>query len=124
MKNVVTVLYAMVVSAVCLAQAGNDPKFVVMREKLDSIVIPRAEFREANIGDVVQFLNAMSKQHDPKKKGVDIDLMDTGNASKITLSLQGASLHKILRRVGEMAGLSVDVEADGVALRRPREVGQ
>ncbi len=96
---------------------GDAP--TAMTEKLDSIIIPKVSFKEMEVGTVVQFLQLVSKKHDPEETGVPIDLMDVNNQAKITLTTEGASLHKILRRVSEMAGLSLDVEKDGVVLRKP-----
>jgi len=121
MKKVVAAICAMVLAGVCLAQENAHPKVAALTKKLDSITIPTAEFRGANVADVVQFLTAVAKENDPDKAGVNIVLMDKENKSKVTLTLQKASLHKILKLVGEMAGLSVDVEEDAVVLRKPKD---
>ena len=122
MKTVVITLCTVVLAAMCFAQETNNPKIAALTKKLDSIIIPEVQFREANVADVVQFLTTAAKEYDAADKtGVNIVLMDKANNSKVTLALQKVSVHKILKLTAEMAGLSVDVEDDGVVLRKPKE---
>ena len=118
MNNRQRTLLSLSLFVVCLVQANGKPQVNTITQKLDSIIIPKVSFQKAEVGQVVEFLQQISKKYDPAKKGVNIDLIDVNNQSKITLDMRKASLHKILKHVGEMANLSVDVEADGVALRK------
>ncbi len=52
-----------------------------IREKLQEIVIPRIEFEEATIHQVVTFLKTKSKELDPESEGVNIILHLTEGAS-------------------------------------------
>jgi general secretion pathway protein D len=45
-----------------------------LQEKMESIIIPRIEFRQANIRDVVEFLVVASEAQDPDQEGVNIIL--------------------------------------------------
>ncbi|NCD33306.1 MAG: hypothetical protein EOL87_07800 [Spartobacteria bacterium] len=45
-----------------------------LRNKMSSIIIPKIEFRDANIQDVVEFLSEASRLADPEKTGVNIVL--------------------------------------------------
>ena len=121
MKTAVMTLCAVFLAAMCFAQENSSPKVAALTKKLDSIIIPTVEFREANVADVVQFLTVSAKANDADKTGVNIVLMDKENKSAVTLTLQKASLHTILKLTAEMAGLSVDVEDDAVVLRKPKE---
>jgi general secretion pathway protein D len=52
-----------------------------LQEKMESIVIPRIEFRQANIRDVVSFLRDASEAADPVGEGVNIILnLSVGDA--------------------------------------------
>ncbi len=46
----------------------------VLQQKMERIIIPRIEFRQANIRDVVNFLVEASREADPDKEGVNIIL--------------------------------------------------
>jgi len=121
MKKAVITLCAMVLASMCFAQETSNPKIAALTKKLDSIIIPELQLREVNVVDIVQFLTAAAKENDAEKVGVNIVLMDKENKSKVTLTLQKVSLHKILKLTAEMVGLSVDVEEDAVVLRKPKE---
>ena len=121
MKTVVATVCAILMGAACFAQDSSNPKMSALTKKLDSIIIPVVDFREANVADAVQFLTAAAKEQDSDKAGVNIVLMDKENKSKVTITLQKVSLHKALKLVAEMAGLSVDVEDDAVVLRKLKE---
>jgi len=121
MKTAVITLCTVVLATMCFAQETSDPKIAALTKKLDSIVIPEVQFREADVADAVQFLTRAAKEYDADKTGVNIVLMDKENKSKVTLTLQKTSLHRILKLTAEMAGLSVAVEEDGVVLRKPKE---
>lgn len=122
MKNATIMLCVMLVGALaCFAESTPDQQTAALSKKLDSIVIPQTEFQDANVHDVVQFLVAAGKKNDPDTTGVNIVLMDKENKSTITLSLRKVSLHKVLKLVAEMAGLSLDLEDGTVVLRKPNE---
>ena len=91
-----------------------------MRKKLDSIIIPKINFQMVTVGEAAQFLQHVSKKYDPERKGVKINLIDVNSPSKVTLRINKLSLHKTLELIGEIAGLSVDVEADGVRFRKQK----
>lgn len=91
-----------------------------LSEKLDAIVLPSVEFREANIKDVLHFLVEAARSYDPEKKGVNILLLDAENDTRLTLSLKQVSLHNILKYVSELASLSLDIEEQAVVLRKPK----
>lgn len=57
----------------------NDPSAMIS-EKMEGIIIPEIDFRQANINDVVQFLQESSIEYDasPGKKGVNIILNLSG----------------------------------------------
>lgn len=120
MRTMVATVCAMLVGALCFAQDSSNSMTLALTKKLDSIIIPEVHFLEANLADVVQFLTTAAADNDADKAGVNIVLMDKENRSKITITLKKVSLHKTLKYIAEMAGLSVDVEEAAVVLRKPK----
>lgn len=121
MKKAIVAMFALAWAGVCLAQANADPKVAALTKKLDSIIIPNVQFVQADVAEVVQLLQSASKSNDVDKLGVKITLKDPENQAKVNLTLEKTSLHNILKRVGEMTGLAVDVGDDGVVLQKPKE---
>ncbi len=92
-----------------------------MTARLQSIVIPSLDFRDANIKDVVLFLTETARRVDAKKQGVNILLlgMNTSMAadeSNITISIRDMSLYEALQYIVEMASLKFDVQPKAVAI--------
>ena len=122
MKSAIVTLCLMFIGALsCFAEITPDQQSAALSKKLDAIIIPTVELREAKVNDVVQFLVAVGKQNDPDKIGVNIILMDKENKSTITLALKKISLHKVVKLVAEMAGTSLDLEDGVVVLRKPKD---
>lgn len=116
-----------------------------MTKKLNSIVIPDINFRDAVITDVLRFLSDESRRLDPEKIGVNIVLQlgepgaapaptpgpegtpapapeMTGDPStrKVTLALRNIPLVEALRYVTSIAGLKFRVEPSAI-LVLPKE---
>ncbi|MDF7823215.1 hypothetical protein P4B35_04270 [Pontiellaceae bacterium B12227] len=92
-----------------------------MTARLQSIMIPSLDFRDANIKDVVLFLTETCRRQDPTKQGVNILLlgMDDSMAAdqnNITISIRDMSLYEALQYIVEMASLKFDVQAKAVAV--------
>ncbi len=97
------------------AQANAD----YIQNKLNSIVIPVLELREATVRDAMEFLHQKSveldtTEPDPSRKGVNIVLkLDNASAiadKRITLSLKNIPLGEAVRYISELAGLKYKVE--------------
>lgn len=77
-------------------------------EKMDLIKIPEVDFRQANINDVLKFLN---------ESGVRIEKADLGNnVPLITFSARYVSLQEALNIVTKVAGLKYRIEGDKVVV--------
>ena len=50
----------------------TQPETSKIRQKLETIMIPKVEFEEASIADVIRYLQRVSKEADPEGKGVNI----------------------------------------------------
>lgn len=118
MKIAITSLCVLFVGALsCFAGNTTDQNLALSR-KLDSIIIPKAEFKDAMLQDVIRFLVEAGKQNDPDKTGVNIasTLPADVQTGTITLSLNQVSLHTVLTLVAEITGLSLNVEKQDVVL--------
>jgi general secretion pathway protein D len=92
-----------------------------MTARLQKIMIPSLDFRDANIKDVVLFLTETARRQDPSKQGVNILLLGMDNsmamdANNITISIRDMSLYEALQYIVEMASLKFDVQAKAVAV--------
>jgi len=125
----------------CLAFAGDAPREESresrVARKLRTIVIPRLEFRQTDIRDVIEFLVRISRELDPEKEGVNIVLnLGSGAAQAaapadpfaragsvtnrvsgdplITFSARHLSLQETLKVVADSAGLKYRVQGNVV----------
>jgi len=118
----------------------KEEKEAVVRRKLESIVFPKVEFRQANIRDVIAFLVRASAELDPDKQGVNIILNlnvpgrrpaereredpfaeaageSTSSEpwdSPVTLTARKLSLEETLKIVSQMTGLKCRVQGNAV----------
>ncbi|MBP1589712.1 MAG: hypothetical protein ILO10_05905 [Kiritimatiellae bacterium] len=70
---------------------STKPRASVINEKMKNIVIPKLEFRQANIADVVNYLVDASIAADPAGEGVNIILNVGGSAAVPTASAAPAA---------------------------------
>jgi beta-lactamase regulating signal transducer with metallopeptidase domain len=94
--------------------------------KINRLILPRVQFRQATIEDALEFLRQKSVQldtatEDPTKKGVNIVLAASEKfaETKITLDLSNIPLSEALKYVAQLANLQVLVEREAVALVEP-----
>lgn len=96
-----------------------------MTRKLNEIVIPRIDFKDATVGEALEFLKQRAatldaKETDPSRKGVNIVLQtdqdSAASRARITLSLTDVSLNDALKYVAELSGSKIKVEPYAVAL--------
>ncbi|MFZ2641682.1 MAG: M56 family metallopeptidase, partial [Verrucomicrobiia bacterium] len=85
--------------------------------KAKRIVVPKIEFREASLADVVEYLRDASCTLDSEKKGINIILQIPPGVKPpaITLSLRNIPLLDVLSYVADIGGLNL--VADDHALR-------
>lgn len=101
-----------------------DPKQVAiekMKSRLEQIIIPSLDFRDANIKDVVLFLTETCRRQDPTKEGVNILLLGMDNSmaasqNNITISIRDMSILEALQYIVEMASLKFDIQPKAVAI--------
>lgn len=103
-----------------------------INRKINSIIIPSLNFRDATIREAIDFLKQKSaeldtSESDPSQRGVNIVLKldDAGGEgagvapSNITLNLSNIPLSEALRYVAQQANLKVKVESFAVAIVPP-----
>lgn len=102
------------------AKTQDEIMIEQMTAKLQSIMIPSLDFRDANINDVVLFLTETCRRQDPAKQGVNILLMGLEDSitggQNITISIRDMSLYEALQYIVEMASLKFDVQTKAVAI--------
>lgn len=103
--------------AVAAVLAALAAPAATVQEKLEAIVFPAIEFRQAALPDVLEFLRQASRKEDPGKTGVDIVARDLPEGLMITLNLRKVRLGDVLRYVAELSGGVVVVDGDSVVLR-------
>ena len=97
----------------------------LINRKLDEIIIPRVDFRDATIREALDFLKQRSMaldttEQDPSRRGINIVLKvpaDSPEAdSRITLSLNDIPLRAAIDYVAKAANLKLKVEPYAVAV--------
>lgn len=118
-----------------MADTGSDAgKTENIRNKLDHIIIPQINFKDASVRDVMEFLHRKSidldtAETDPAQRGVNIVLKldpvpeasPTAPANsigdeKLSLSLTNIPLSAALDYVTKLAGLKMKIEPYGVII--------
>ncbi|MBI5394197.1 MAG: STN domain-containing protein, partial [Verrucomicrobia bacterium] len=94
-----------------------------MEAKLDNIVIPKIEFKDTSIVDVINFLTDQSREIDAQKTGgAGVNIVLGGGvgtvggpqAPGITLNLRNVPLRDALRYVTDIAGMRFRIEEKAV----------
>jgi len=110
------------------ASTPGGLRLASLSEKLRSLIIPRVEFIEANLTEVVEFLTAQSQRLDPAGGGVNIVLDDGGqgtnlNQRRVSVNLSTVPLGDVLRYVTELSSTRYRVDEYAVRIL-PRSAGQ
>jgi hypothetical protein len=96
-----------------------DPNATSMvQRKLQNIIIPRLEFREATVSEALDFLKHKASSldtDDPGRRGVNI-VLNAPDETRITVALTNVSLGDALRYVTNLAGLKYKVEQYAVTV--------
>ncbi|MEX0322542.1 MAG: type II secretion system protein GspD [Puniceicoccaceae bacterium] len=90
-------------------------------EQLESVFIPKVEFRELPLSQVVETLSELSLKQDRDDAGLNIVLIDPeGRDPRISILLRRLSLKRVLDFVVESSGCEYDLQKDAVVIR-PRQ---
>ncbi|MEX0326543.1 MAG: type II secretion system protein GspD [Puniceicoccaceae bacterium] len=98
---------------------GNQEEQI--RDRLGAIFIPKVEFRQLPLSQVVETLSEISLIHSPDGEGFNIVLIDPeGRDPRVSILLRRTTLKRILDFVSESVGFEYDLQTDAVVLR-PRQ---
>ena len=123
-KMIIAVVGSLVLSAVCLADgpAKQDLNQLALEKKMGQIIIPEIDFRQANIQDIVKFLQAASVKFDKSAevqgvKGV-IMIVRLGekDVREITMSARYISLLDAMKTITRVAGLTYRIDGQVVVI--------
>ncbi len=102
-------------------EAGRDAGRSPLLEKLDRILLPSVNFSGMELSRVVNTLSVISAEFDPADqtpKGVNIVLLDPGNANPaVNLTLRNLSLKRVLDFITDSVGYQYEVQADAIIVR-------
>lgn len=86
--------------------------------KLASIVLPVLDFHEAELKQVVAFLQDRSTDLDPDGEGVNFVVNLKEEAPKVTVSLKNVSLRSVLRVVTMLTDTDYELEENIIIIQR------
>jgi hypothetical protein len=104
------------------ARLVDQPPTVSVAERLEKIIIPKVAFTDADIADVLKFLQDQSKLHDPLKVGVNIVFKESPSAPdehwtairSLTLDLRDVTLKKTFDFITQLTSYKYTVEERAV----------
>lgn len=112
--------------AVVTIQPGLEGPAAAAVKKMESIIIPKLEFQQANLVDVIEFLNKVSMAGEDKarrgqNRSLNFVLNLAGRPSPaISFTARGISLMTALNVITQLAGMRYRIE-DNVVMIVPRE---
>jgi general secretion pathway protein D len=98
------------------ASAGKSGGREGIVDKLRNYRMPKVEFQQATIVEILELLRLRSRDLDPLGKGVDfvLNVPDDSRQRQITLSLSDVPLEEVLRYVCEAASVTYRIEEHAV----------
>jgi hypothetical protein len=122
-----TLLLSVFLGLACIAPAAAPSLPAIVdsvaktTKRAEKIIFPRVEFREASLQEIAHFLSKKSKDLDPEKIGVEIQITPEGLAAadktKITLSLNNVPQIEIVKYVTNLANLRYTLETSKIVLQ-------
>lgn len=103
-----------------LAKQRGEPA-TVLRRKLEQIIIPEINLREAVAADAVMHLRDETRRLDPAKEGVNIvwQVPPDAPVNRVTLNLRNVPVGEAFRYVAQMAGVRYRIETHAVVFTPP-----
>lgn len=87
-------------------------------KKAGAIIIPRVDFRSANLAECVEFLNAKSRELDVAKKGINLVLKnEDAKLPEITLSLSNIPVSVALEYLTRLADFEIETSEHAILLK-------
>jgi hypothetical protein len=99
---------------------AQDPGYE-LRTRLEQLIVPEVNFRNADPKDVIDFLAGESRKLSPDKSQINFVWLVSADAklSPVTLNLKNVAFADVLSYVTQLAGLKYRVEAHAVAVYKP-----
>lgn len=93
------------------------------QRKVESVLVPVLEFRQADFAEVVERLQTQARAADPDGEGVNIIAAVPADAfvPPLTMSLRRVSLLEALRYITEVAGLRFRIDDHAVVITTPEQ---
>lgn len=94
-----------------------DPRRV-MRQRLESIVVPDINIKEGAIRDVIQFLSDQSGQHSQDKQPVNfvVFIPEDAKVPAVSMTLKNPTMMELVRYVTLLTGLQYYIDANAVLI--------
>jgi hypothetical protein len=97
--------------------AGDaDAQHSNLVQRLNGIIIPEFNFREAKPSEIFAFLSNESRRLDPEHVGANIVLQGESDEMRVTISLRNVPLLDAMNYVRRAAGLSYRIEPNAVII--------
>jgi hypothetical protein len=95
----------------------NDKAKALLRQKADSIIIKKIEFKDAPLLSVIHYLVKEGRAVDPQGRGVNI-IVNLENASdlKVSIPLQEISLFSAIKYLTILNGLKYRIEPEAIVI--------
>jgi len=92
-----------------------------VRARLEKIIIPEIELRDAPLSDALSFIREKARDFDPEKKGVNLVHIPAEGAPEplITVSFKEIPLTEALKYLAALSGLEVEIGDPAVVFRAP-----
>jgi general secretion pathway protein D len=92
-----------------------------IRDRLDAVFIPKVEFRELPLSQVVETLSQITTSQSLDGEGLNIVLIDPGGRDpRVSILLRRITLQRVLDFITESVGFVYNLEKDAVVIR-PRQ---
>ncbi|MFA5191736.1 MAG: STN domain-containing protein [Verrucomicrobiia bacterium] len=108
-------------SAIAYLQVIQNARLAI-EAPLQKMIVPKIEFREATLSDVLSFLHKISGELSPDKKPVSFVFHAPSGTTipTVTLSLHQAPMLDVLRYITTTTGLAYKVEPHAVIIYKPQ----
>lgn len=96
----------------------------VIERRAAGIIMPKVDFEDTELRQVVDDLAAASRQLDPGKRGLNL-LLGPGvdPQTPVTLELQNIPMAQVLKYVGDFARVDIRVDGHAIVFLKRRKVG-
>lgn len=98
--------------------AKQKPPGGGLRARLEKLIVPKVDFRDASLGAVIDYLPKVAAEQKVALNLVRMFPADYGTEKKISLSLENVPMTSVLDYVAQLGGLKLEYQAHAVVLSR------